>query len=371
MESRGESSPATIYDVAARAGVSIATVSRVVNGRGSIRPDTRDRVMSAIRELGFVPNNAARGLSSGSKRIIGLVFARVPSEDDLLQLEEETLLFTDSVIRGAEFAAQRNGYSLLLHGTRRANAAAAIAALTSATDGLILADQVLSERRVAPVARRVPVVLLAGSGRSRTAVTVRVDNRLGMQLIAEHLVVAHGMRRLAFLSGSTSSPDSNARAEAFRETAEALGATVEPNEWWAGDWSSAGAVATVQRRLGTGTPLPDAIACASDSTAIGVQHALSAEGIQVPADVAVTGFDDIPLARHLTPGLTTVNQPIQRLGMVAVEALLAKVSGVACARDIVLPTQLVVRASCGCPPGALEGLAKWRPDDAVIVEDTP
>jgi LacI family transcriptional regulator len=118
-------------------------------------------------------------------------------------------------------------------------------------------------------------------------------------------------------------------------------------------------------------PLPEAIACASDSTAIGAQHALSADGIQVPADVAVTGFDDIPLARHLTPGLTTVNQPIQRLGVVAVEALLAKVSGAACARDVVLPTQLVVRASCGCAPGALESLAKWRPDDAVLVEKAP
>jgi LacI family transcriptional regulator len=358
----------TIYDVAARAGVSIATVSRVVNGHRSIRPDTQERVLRAIRDLGFVPNSAARGLSSGSKKVIGLVFARVPSEDDLLELEEETLLFTDSVIRGAEYAAQSNGYSLLLHGTRRATAASSIAALTSATDGLILADQVLSERRVAPIARRVPVVLLAGSGRSRTAVTVRVDNHSAMREMAEHLVITHGKRRLAFLSGSAGSPDSEARAEAFRETAEALGAAVEPDAWWIGDWSSAGAVETVRRRLAAGGPLPEAIACASDSTAIGVQHALSAEGIQVPSDVAVTGFDDIPLARHLTPGLTTVHQPIQRLGRVAVEALLARVNGVPCAREIVLPTQFVVRASCGCEPDALQALSGWRASGEPLVE---
>lgn len=369
MEARGEQSPATIYDVAARAEVSIATVSRVVNGHRSIRPETRERVLRAIRDLGFVPNTAARGLSSGSKKIIGLVFARVPSEDDLLELEGETLLFTDSVIRGAELAAQRQGYSLLLHSAGGAKAASSIAALANATDGLILADQVLPERQVAPIARRAPIVLLAGSGRSRTAVTVRVDNRKGMQMMAEHLVLTHGMRRLAFLSGAPGSPDSNARAEAFRETAEALGAEVEPTEWWAGDWSSAGAAATVQRRLRMGAPLPEAIACASDSTAIGVQHALSADGIQVPADIAVTGFDDIPLARHLTPGLTTVNQPIQRLGVVAVEALLARVSGVACARDVVLPTQLVVRASCGCSAGVIDGLARWGADHAVLVEE--
>ena len=370
MEPRGESSPVTIYDVAERAGVSIATVSRVVNGHRSIRPDTQERVLRAIRELGFVPNSAARGLSSGSKKVIGLVFARVPSEDELLELEEETLLFTDSVIRGAEYAAQSNGYSLLLHGTRRATAADAIASLTSACDGLILADQVLSDRRVAPIARRVPVVLLAGSGRARAAVTVRVDNVGGMKEMAEHLVLVHRRRRLAFLSGAAISPDSQARAASFRATAEALGATVEPDEWWLGDWSSAGAVETVRRRLHAGGTLPDAIACASDSTAIGVQHALSAEGIQVPADVAVTGFDDIPLARHLTPGLTTVHQPIQRLGRVAVEALLAKVKAIPCARDIVLPTRLVVRASCGCEPGAIEAISHWQSDaDALVEQD--
>lgn len=368
MDSRGDTSPVTIYDVAARAGVSIATVSRVVNGHRSIRPETQERVLRVIRELGFVPNSAARGLSSGSKKVIGLVFARVPSEDDLLELEEETLLFTDSVIRGAEYAAQSNGYSLLLHGTRRATAASAIASLTSSTDGLILAEEVLAERRVAPIARRVPVVLLTGSGRSRTAVTVRVDNRTSMREMAEHLVLTHGKRRLAFLSGAAGSPDSEARVMAFRETAESLGATVEPDEWWPGDWSSAGAVETVRRRLGRGGPLPEAIACASDSTAIGVQHALSAEGIQVPADVAVTGFDDIPLARHLTPGLTTVNQPIQRLGRVAVEALLAKINGAPCARDIVLPTRLVVRASCGCEPGLVQALSSWRPEGDSRVE---
>jgi LacI family transcriptional regulator len=368
VDGRGDTPAVTIYDVAERAGVSIATVSRVVNGHRSIRPDTQERVLRVIRELGFVPNSAARGLSSGSKKVIGLVFARVPTEDDLLELEEETLLFTDSVIRGAEYAAQSNGYSLLLHGTRRATAASAIASLTSATDGLILADQVLSERQVAPIARRVPVVLLAGSGRSRTAGTVRVDNRTSMHEMAEHLVLVHHKRRLAFLSGAPNSPDSNARATALRETAEALGATVEPDEWWVGDWSSAGAVETVRRRLRRGGPLPDAIACASDSTAIGVQHALSAEGIQVPADIAVTGFDDIPLARHLTPGLTTVNQPIQRLGRVAVEALLAKVKGLPCARDIVLPTRLVVRASCGCEPDPLQALASWRSEGDSLME---
>lgn len=360
----GEPSPTpTIYDVAARSGVSIATVSRVLNGHTSIRESTRNRVLQAVRELRFVPNSAARGLSSGSKQVIGLVFARVPSEDELLELEEETLLFTDSVIRGAELAAQRLGYSLLLHGTGGGKAAAALAALTSKTDGLILTDRVLPERRVSTVARNFPVVLLAGSGRSRTAATVRADNRIGMRLLAEHLVVEHGLRRLAFLSGSPGSPDSDSRSLSFRVEAERLGATLEPAAWWQGDFTSAGAAATVRSRLSQGRPLPEAIACANDSSAVGAQYALAAAGVQVPSDVAVTGFDDIPLARHLTPALTTVHQPIQQLGMVAVEALLARIDG-AGPRDTVLPTRLVVRASCGCPANAVDTLAHWDPEPA-------
>lgn len=343
--------------------MSIATVSRVVNGHRAIRDETRERVLQAVRELRFVPNSAARGLSSGQMRVIGLVFARVPSEDDLLELEEETLLFTDSVIRGAELAAQRHGYSLLLHGTGGEKAAGALAALASKTDGLILTDRVLPERRVSTIARNFPVVLLAGSGRSRTAVTVRADNQMGMRLLADHLVVEHGLRRLAFLAGSTGSPDSDARAQSFRAEAERLGATLEPPEWWEGDFTSAGAAAVVRRRLARGGPLPQAIACANDSSAVGAQHALAAAGVQVPTDVAVAGFDDIPLARHLTPALTTVHQPIQQLGMVAVEALIGKVEGAAGgSRDIVLPTQLVVRASCGCPATVVDALSDWGAD---------
>lgn len=368
MDGTSDQTPApTIYDVATRAGVSIATVSRVLNGHTSIRPETRNRVMVAVRDLKFVPNQSARGLSSGNKKVIGLVFARVPSEDDLSELEEETLLFTDSVIRGAELAAQRRGYSLLLHGTSGERADRAVAELTGKTDGLILTDRVLPERRASSFARQFPIVLLAGSGRSRSAMTVRADNWSGMQAMAEHLVLVHGMRRLAYLSGAALSPDSVTRGEAFRVTAERLGATVEPEGDWHGDWTSAGAARVVQQRLASGAPLPDAIACASDSSAVGAQHALAAAGVRVPDDIAVTGFDDIAMARHLLPALTTVHQPIQQLGAVAVETLLIRVSGDRLARrDIVLPTSLRVRASCGCAPQDMASLTPWESDPTAV-----
>ncbi len=344
----------TIYDVAALAGVSIATVSRVLNTRGHARPETRDRVLDAAAELQFVPNGAARQLSSRVKQVLALVFVRPPAKepgdenDDLAEVETD-LLFTDSVIRGAEAAAQQHGYSLLLRGVH-AGDVATTTSLTGKSDGLIVLDQVLPSHRVASLAARTPMVLLAGSGRSRSARTVRVDNRGGMEAIAEHLIGTHCLHRLAFMAGIDSSPDSYTRAEAFRSAVEHLGASFEEQDaWWSADWTAAGAADAMRRRIEAGPPLPEGIACANDQMAVGVTHALREAGLRVPADVAVTGFDNIPLARYLRPPLTTVRQPAQQLGAVAVDTLVAMTERSAPPpRNVVLPTHLVVRSSCGC-----------------------
>jgi LacI family transcriptional regulator len=339
----------TIYDVAERAGVSIATVSRALNGRSYLRAETRDRVLQAVRDLHFVPNGAARGLSSGSKRVLGLLFIRSSGADEMLELEGESLLFTDSVIRGAELSAYKCGYSLLLSGVDSGDLSPDVSALTGKCDGLIVLDRVVSERRVAPLAKRIPTVLLAGSGRSRSAVTVRVDNAAAVQQLTEHLAVHHGYRRMAFLSGFANSPDSVARLEEFRRAAAEYGATVEDDPLWSSDYTATGAVHALDRRLAAGRPLPDAIACANDQAAIGVMHALQRAGVRVPGDVAVTGFDDIPVGRHVLPPLTTVRQPTQQLGSAAVVALVKLIEDSGqFQREIVLPTRVIIRASCGC-----------------------
>lgn len=352
MESSGGMKPPTIYDVAKHAGVSIASVSRVLN-RDHTRPATREKVLAAVQELGFVPDGAARGLSRGSKQIVGLVFARTPAEDALMGIEERSLLFTDSVIRGAESSAHHLGYSLLMSGAGAAEdgvvgTTAAIAALTGKVDGLILLDRVLPEQRVAPFAKRFPIVLLAGSGRSRSAVTVRVDNAGAMHAMADHLVNKHGLRRMAFVSGFVDSPDSSTRAEALASALSGLGGTCEPLDEWSADFTSTGALYMMQRRLAAATPLPQAIVCANDQMAIGVLHALTGAGFAVPEDVAVVGFDDIPVASYLNPPLTTVRQPSRQLGAAAVEAVVSLVEGRGTDREVVLPTELIVRASCGC-----------------------
>jgi LacI family transcriptional regulator len=351
-------SPPTIYDVAARAGVSTATVSRALNSLSSVRPATRDKVLAAMEELEFVPNVVARGLSSGKHWILGLVFTRAivdptsPAADTgVLVVEEASLLYTDIVIRGAEMRAAEHGYSLLLSSAdeRHPSGMTSLLNLTGTVDGLILLDRVLRDEDVGYLAKRIPVVMLAGRGKVTSAVTVRVDNEQAMRSLAEHLIVVHGLTRLGFVTGSNESPDSVARATAFRQSVEELGGTIDEADFLQGDWTSAGGESAMQNRLSRSEPLPQAIACANDQTAVGVIFALGAAGLKVPEDLVVTGFDDISLTRYFNPPLTTIRQSGSILGEVAVDALISMLDGTKeIQRNIVLPTELVVRGSCGC-----------------------
>ena len=340
---------ATIYEVAARAGVSIATVSRVINGYDSIRPATREQVMLAIEQLGFVPNSSARGLSGGSQNIIRLVFKRSQTEDSF-ELVQESLLFTDAIIRGVERTCGKRGYSLLLGGVDDDNLDGKIDQMVANCDGLILLDRTLKERLVPTVAKRIPTVLLAGSGRSRSAVTVMVENHDSTVQVATHLIEDHRFSRLAFLAGFANSPDSMKRRDAFVDTAQQLGASVESGAGWYSDYTSLGAVRVINERLATGAEMPEAIACANDQAAIGAIHALTQAGLRVPEDIAVTGFDDISMARHMTPALTTVHQPVEELGSVAAAVLIDQAISQRkpVMQNIVLPTRFVIRESCGC-----------------------
>lgn len=373
----------TIYDVAALASVSIATVSRVLNDRDNQRPDTRDRVLRAMKDLHYVPNGAARQLSTRVKRVIALAFVRPPfggiddeegrdidEPTDALCEVEANLLFTDAVIRGAEYTAQVRGYSLLLQGMP-ASDSPGISSLAGKADGLIALDRVIPFRRIPALAARIPLVLLAGSGRSRSAVTVRVDNEGAMTALAEHFVRSHGARRLAFLAGMADSPDSFTRLNAFRASAASLGASIEDDaDCWFADWTISGAVRAVELRLTRKVPLPDAIACANDQMCVGVIYALRRAGIGVPNDVMVSGFDDVPMARHLSPALTTVRQPAQRLGSVAVETLLSLIEDpTSRPKSVVLPTRLVIRETCGC--AAVAAVARGQPAQLASRQGPP
>src|SRR2546430_5927227 len=169
-----------------------------------------------------------------------------------------------------------------------------------------------------------------------------------MRALVRHLVVDHRYKSLAYLSGRTDSPDNRARARAFELEAVAHGAEVQVGSRWQGNYSAAGGAKVVDGLLDGGDKLPRATVGANDQTALGAMHALARRGIRFPQDVAVTGFDDVPVARHLHPPLTTIRQPMQELGAMAFDVLYSKISTGKGEPDVVLPVQLIIRESCGC-----------------------
>ena len=345
----------TIYDVARAAGLSIASVSRVLNAQGNPSADTRERVLQAVAELAFVPDGAARALSARLTQVVGVVVRRPQWYDaSLFTDEDENLQFPDMINRGMEIVAQRHGFDLLVRTVdlEQPDAGSRIFALARKSDGIILHDRVLDPDQLDRLAGQLPVVTLAGLATPSTA-NVHGDNEGGMRAVARHLIVDHGYRALAYLAGHDGSPDSLARGNALADEARAAGVTVLAGEAWRGSYQAAGGAAVIERLMADGATLPRAIACANDQSAIGVLHALAQHGIAVPGDVAVTGFDDIPVARHLRPKLTSVRQSIQDLGATAFETVYSMICGVGSAargQDIALPTQLVRRESCGCDP---------------------
>jgi LacI family transcriptional regulator, galactose operon repressor len=340
----------TVYDVADLAGVSTATVSRVIHGSDLVRPGTRERVLAAIEELGFVPDGSAQGLSRRRKDIIGLAaLERGVHETDI---EEAGQLFVDEVVHAVEAVLRGTEVSLLLtFGRAGEQFSRRVQSLSGKVDGLLVAEDIMPPGQLYALARRTPVVVIAGRRDEQGLDLVAADNVSGMQALASHLLDGHGYARLCFVAGPADSPDARERLTAFTGTAGGWrGCRVEPV--LDGDFSEASGMAAARKLLARG-PLPDVIACANDQMAIGVLRALGGAGVAVPGDVAVTGFDDIYASRIVSPGLTTVNQPLREVGRRAAQRLCARIEDRALPpQAVILPTSLVVRASCGCPPTA-------------------
>jgi LacI family transcriptional regulator len=357
------SAPPTIYDVARAAGVSIASVSRVLNGQRNPRQETRERVLAAVAELGFVPDGAARALSARLKEVVGVIVRRPwPAEDMTEDLfAGESLQYTDLINRGIEAAAQRRGFDLLIRyvGIAEHDPGGRTLALARKSDGLILHDRVLDPDQMDRLSRQLPIVTLAGYATPTTA-NVHGDNKSGMRALVRHLLYDHEYPSLGYLRGYSDSPDSIERQEVITAEAAAAGAILEDGPEWQSNYFASGGARVINQLLSAGRRLPRAIVCANDQTALGVMSALRKHGVDVPGQAAVTGFDDIPLARHLRIALTTVRQPIRQLGSTAFDVLYSMLNRQHLpARDIVLPTELIRRESCGCPAPADHADIGW------------
>jgi LacI family transcriptional regulator len=341
----------TLYDVARLAGVSTATVSRVVHGQDRVRDSTRARVRQAIEELGYVPDGAAQSLSRRRKDVIGLVC--VEREVDYIDVENVGALYYDEVLRGVEARIRHRNWSLLItfmQGERPD--LSRMDALSGKVDGILIGEGFVAPSIIERLAARVPVVVIAGNPRppgERAADVVAADNFSGSAAIITHLITDHGKRRLFHVDGPANSPDAGQRRLALEHVlrlhprCRLIGSTQGILSVRSGEL--AGENLLDRHR----DALPDAIVCANDQMAIGMLRALAAGGVHVPEDLAVVGFDDIAVGSLYEPTLTTVYQPMRMLGERACARLLDRIAdpGLSPAVEL-LPTELVLRASCGC-----------------------
>jgi LacI family transcriptional regulator len=333
----------TVYDVAQRAGVSIATVSFAFRRPERVKDATREAVFAAARELGYVPNASARGLAQRRTGALGLyaydfLLAGAPVE----ATPRDFPLYVDEVQRGMQLECWRQGLALMTGG---GPASATVTDVAGRVDGLAVFPQTVPLEDLQHIARRIPVVEVSEPAVDDGLSHVTVDNAGGMRRMAAHLVVDHGLRRLAFV-GTPESHEVAVRFKGFRAALRAAGITAPRAPLSAEGDAEAEARRLVARLR---EELPEAFVCATDQQALAMLDALQEAGVRVPEDVAVTGFDGIMAGLLSRPALTTVRQPMGEMGRAVVEILVERITAPAAPPAVrQLPVELVLRQSCGC-----------------------
>lgn len=362
------SKAATVYDVADRAGVSIATVSRVLRSPDAVRPVTRERVLDAVTALGYVPSGSARGLAERRTGVLGLYFPGFDAAEEAPALdvlsdhagrtppftivqdaaEAETahpsMLFLDEVLRGAELEAWKQGFVLMVGVGRHDPDRSTVRDMAGRVDGLVVLARSVPDEVLARLARRIPVVVLSGPARGDTYDHVSVSNAEAMAELTRRVLEHTGDTPPAFLAGPADSPDGVERWEGFSAAISAAGIPLDDVTLLRGDFTRASGRRAAETLIADG--LPTALMSANDQMALGALDAFRSAGVRVPEDLVVTGFDGIEAAALSRPRLTTVRQPMIELGRAAVQVLARRLehpdSGPVAVR---LPLEIIVRES--------------------------
>jgi LacI family transcriptional regulator len=329
-----------IEEVAKLSGVSRSTVSRVINNDPNVKESTRSRVMEVIQRVNYQPNAVARRLASGRTKIIGLVLPTAQSS-----------LFTDpffpGLIQGITTVCNARDYSLMLWLTSQEQERTKIHQLASDSllDGVVIASYLIDDPILETLTRYGLPFLLIGRHPSRNDLNyLDADNVQGAREAVMHLFRV-GRRRVATITGPNNMIAGADRREGYELAFRERGLSIDPALMVEGDFTESGGYASMLRLIPQN---PDAVFVASDAMALGALRALRETGKRVPEDIAVVGFDDIPSAAHMDPPLTTIRQNIQRMGQMAAETLIQILDeGMAPPHRLVLPTELIIRSSCG------------------------
>lgn len=366
------SKAATVYDVAERAGVSIATVSRVLRSPDAVRPVTRERVLDAVTALGYVPSGSARGLAERRTGVLGLYFPgfdaaeEAPALDVLSEAADSLppftvihdeadadgageplhpmMLFLDEVLRGAELEAWKQGFVLMVGVGRNDPDRSTVRDMAGRVDGLVVLASSVPDDVLARLARRIPVVVLSGPSRGDTYDHVTVGNAEAMAELTRQVIAQTGGVAPAFLAGPDDSPDGAERWDGFSQAIDEAGFAADDILRLRGDFTRASGRRAAETLIADG--LPAALISANDQMALGALDAFRAAGVSVPEDLIVTGFDGIEAAALARPRLTTVRQPMIELGRAAVQVLARRLEQPdAVPVALRLPLEIVVRES--------------------------
>jgi len=326
----------TITDVALAAGVSVATVSKVINGRDGIATATSARVLGVVQELGYESSLVARSLRSRRTNVIGILVAEFEP-------------FSAEILKGAGSGLGDTDYELLAYtGARQSGRAGWERRYLSRLAGTLIDGAIIVTPTVVDAYAGVPVVAIDPHAGHTELPTVQSDNLTGGLLATRHLIEL-GHRRIAFMAGRPDLESSRQREAGFRQALSEAGIEVAPSLVRRSDYRRDAAHQPAIELLSR-PDRPTAVFAGNDLSAIGTMEAAQEMGLDVPGDVSVIGFDDIPEAARTTPALSTVRQPIQQMGSAAVELLIALMDGrIPETTHVRLPTSLVIRGTTAPP----------------------
>ncbi len=350
-KSRAKKKRLDIRDVARLASVSIATVSRTINGIPTVDKELAKRVWKAIESLNYYPNTQARALVSGRSKIFGLLISEITNP------------FFPELIQGFEDVAVENGYDIMISSTnydvtrmracvRRLleRSVEGVAVMTFGIEAPLL-DELAS--------RNIPMVFMDVGPENPHVSTIGVNYHQGIREGVQHLA-ALTHRKIAFVSGPLQQSSCQLRKNAFLASLQEVGIAPDPKLLLEGDHTLEGGMRAAEQLLNL-KELPTAVMCSNDMTAIGVLRTFTRAGLHIPEDVSVIGFDDIHLAEFVYPPLTTVHMSRNAIARAAFEALRADVENrapLAKQRAKVIPTKLTVRQSTSFPRGAMQHLKR-------------
>lgn len=334
------SSSVTIRDVAREAEVSVATVSRYINRNAPVSKEVADRLEDVMSKLRYVPHAAARHLASRKTHVIGLLLNNLHND------------FFVPLLNGVEAVVRKKGYNLIVatyHANSRETSQPPIGPHN--TDGLLVFSDGLVDEDLASLNESgFPMVLVHRTPPPSVSIpSVTVENIEVTRQLIEHLIQAHGRKRILFLRGPVDQEDSMRRETGYRAALQANGIMIDENLIIAGEFERDIAYQAMNQVLGNGRHIAfDAIFTGDDDAAIGVLKSLHEHSLRVPEDVSVIGFDDLGFASFLNPPLTTVRAPTERVGQIATQRLFDILDNQPSDDVLVLPTEIIYRRSCGC-----------------------